>query len=291
MQDNYAGHPADGGLPPAKRYSQARKRAAYRAFFESMPMYTSKGPGERIYRSLPFGRNVELLMLDERQYRDNQPCDDKVSAPCTELQNPRAFLGATQMAFAKDRLRRSKAAWKVIGNEVMFISAKVGANTYYGWDNWQGYPGEREELAQFIKSHGIKDVIFLTGDIHTFIVGDVRTNGGTGDPVGLEFVGGSITSAGLGETDIDLGGGAKLKGNDANPNTPPAIINALRGFNPWVDQADFDHHGYGVVKATKSTFDVKLRRVVSIKRKTTDTIPNWHYSVARGQTSVLGKSS
>ncbi len=292
VQDNYAGHPSDGGLPPANQYSVKRRNAAYRAFFESMPLYDIKGgPGERIYRTLPFGRNVELLMLDERQYRDNQPCNDAVAPPCAELNNPRAFLGSRQMKFVKHRLKASKAAWKIIGNEVMFMSAKVGPDTYFGYDNWQGYPTEREELAQYIKAQGIEDVIFVTGDIHTFITGDVKTNGGTGDPVGLEFVGGSITSAGLGEMSIDLGGGNSLPGNDQNPNTSPAIINTLRAFNPWVDQADFDHHGYGVVKASKSSLDVRLRRLKTIKRHSKAKLPDFHYVVKRGQKSILGKSS
>jgi alkaline phosphatase D len=171
------------------------------------------------------------------------------------------------------------------------MSAKVGPNTYFGYDNWQGYPAEREELAQFIKSQKIDDVIFITGDIHTFITGDVKTNGGTGDPVGLEFVGGSVTSAGLGESSIDLGGGQSLPGNDQNPNTSPAIINTLRAFNPWVDQADFDHHGYGVVKASKSSLDVRLRRLQTIKRHSLARLPDFHYVVKRGQKSILGKAS
>src|SRR3954463_15700526 len=37
VQDNYAGHAPEGGLPPAKHYSNARKRAGYKAFFEAMP--------------------------------------------------------------------------------------------------------------------------------------------------------------------------------------------------------------------------------------------------------------
>jgi alkaline phosphatase D len=112
-----------------------------------------------------------------------------------------------------------------------------------------------------------------------------------GDPAGLEFVGGSITSAGLGESNIDLGGGATLPGNDQNPNTPPSIINLLRGFNPWVDQADFDHHGYGVVKASKSSLDVRLRRMKTIKQHSKEKLPDFHYVVKRGQKSILGKAS
>src|SRR4051812_39944439 len=211
-----------GGLPADKDYSTARKRAAYKAFFESMPFFPSGR--SRIYRALRFGRTVDLLLLDERQYRDDQPCGDAVTPPCTQLNNPRAFLGPAQLAWAKRRLSASTAAWKVIGNEVMMMDAIVTNNSYFGYDNWQGYPTEREQLLQHVK--GIQDVIFVTGDIHTFIAGDVRTNQSKGENVAIEFVGGSITSQGLGEINLDAGGGVVIKGNDQNPKTDPTLINA-----------------------------------------------------------------
>jgi alkaline phosphatase D len=81
-----------------------------------------------------------------------------------------------------------------------------------------------------------------------------------------------------------------LKGDDAKPNTAPAVIDALRAVNPWVDQADFDHHGYGVVKADAKAFDVTLQRVPSIKKKSSAKLPTtgFRYTVARGQTSIKG---
>jgi alkaline phosphatase D len=83
-----------------------------------------------------------------------------------------------------------------------------------------------------------------------------------------------------------------LKGNDANPNTSPAIIDALRAVNPWVDQADFDHHGYGKVVATKASFDCEMVRLQTIKKKTTAKLPSTglHYKVARGQQTIKGTS-
>jgi alkaline phosphatase D len=107
--------------------------------------------------------------------------------------------------------------------------------------------------------------------------------------VALEFVGGSVTSAGLGESDLDIGGGVVIPGNDQNPNTPPAVIDALKGFNPWVKAADFDHHGYGLVTATKTGFDCTLKRLQTIKKKSRATLPSdgFHWSVARGQTSIV----
>ncbi len=288
VQDNYAGHAPGGGLDASKHYSTARRKAAYKAFFEAMPFFPAGT--SRIYRALPFGKTVDLIMLDERQYRDDQPCNDAVAPPCPGYDAPRAYLGAPQMAWVKRRLESSPGAWKVIGNELMMMNAQVLGGSYLNFDSWQGYAVEREELLQHIKAKAIKDVIFITGDIHTFIAGDVRTQQSKGETVAIEFVGGSITSTGLGETDLPAGNGQVIKGNDANPHTDPAIINALRGINPWVDQADFDHHGYGLVTATQKSFGCTLVRMKTIKRRTREKLSSqgFHYSVARGQASIKG---
>jgi alkaline phosphatase D len=116
---------------------------------------------------------------------------------------------------------------------------------------------------------------------------------GDGDTVAVEFVGGSVTSAGLGEIDLPAGDGVVVKGNDKNPHTDPAIIEALKGINPWVDTADFDHHGYGKVLATKDAFDCEMVRMQTIKKKTTAKLPStgMHYRVARGQPSIKGTAT
>jgi alkaline phosphatase D len=292
VQDNYAGGEANGGLPPSHHYSKKRQAAAYRAFFETMPYSPPRGERNRIYRRLQFGRTVDLLIMDQRQYRKDQPCGDAVAPACADWNQPRTFLGTRQMNWLKTQLRSSKAAWKVMANEVMIMPEKVLGDAYFGFDSWQGYPVERESLLTFIRDQQIKDVVFVTGDIHTFIAGDVRTNMGDGDTVAIELVGGSITSTGLGEQDLPAGGGVVIKGNDQNPHTDPAIIETLRGINPWVDSADFDHHGYGRVEATKSSFDCEMVRMQTIKRKTTAKIPStgMHYRIARGQQSIKGTS-
>ena len=157
----------------------------------------------------------------------------------------------------------------MIGNEVMMMPAKVTGGAYAEYDSWHGYPAEREELLRHIQRERIDDVVFLTGDLHTFVAGDVRTeeDDGAGETVALEFVGGGVTSQNFGETDLPIGGGQVLPGNDANPNTPQSIIDALRGINPWVDQADFDHHGFGLVEVSRRGFDVTLKRVSTIKSR------------------------
>jgi alkaline phosphatase D len=288
VQDNYAGAAPGGGLPPEQGWSQPRREAGYKAWFEAMPTYA--GRRDRIYRTLRFGKTLDLFMLDQRSYRADQPCGDAIVPPCAELNQPRDLLGRTQMRWLKSELQASKAAWKVIGNEVMIMPAKVTGDAFVEYDSWQGYPGERDELLGHIDRKRIRDVVFLTGDIHTFIAGDVKTQGGLGKSVALEFVGGSITSTNFGEIDLPIGSGQVLKGNDAAPKTDPAIIDALRGINPWVDQAEFDHHGFGLVKATPRSFEVTLKRVSTIKTRSTQTLSDkgYRYRVERGQRSIKG---
>jgi alkaline phosphatase D len=288
VQDNYAGGEADGGLDPSLRFSQARLGAAYKAFFESMPFYG--GPTKRVYRHLRHGRHVDLILPDQRKYRADQPCGDAVAPPCADYDQPRAFLGRRQMNWLKRRLSASKATWKVIGSETMMMPAKVAAGAYYQFDSWQGYPREREELLAHIKDEGIENVVFITGDIHLFVAGDVRTNLGDGESVAVEFVGGSITSTNFGEMTVNAGGGVVIPGNDANPHTDPAVLNALRAFNPWIDQADLDHHGYALVKASGSGLDCTLKRLATIKQRSRETLAanGFTYHLARGQKSIKG---
>jgi alkaline phosphatase D len=252
-----------------------------------MPRFVSN---QRQYRTLRFGRTMDLIVMDQRRYRANQPCDDAVAPPCADWDQPRDFLGQTQMKYVQNQLKSSKAAWKVLGNEVTIMPTKVLGGSFFTFDSWQGYPREREQLTTFIRDSKVADVIFLTGDIHTFITGDVRTNMGEGDNVAIELVAGSVTSQGLGESDIQAGGGITLKGNDQNPHTDPAIIETLRGINPWVKAADFDHHGFGEVTATQSSFDCKLVRLETIKQRSKATLaPGSDYAlhIVRGQKSLF----
>ncbi len=289
VQDNYAGKESDGGLDAKKRYSAGRKKAARKAFFESMPAFAGTD-GQRIYRSLTFGNTVELIVMDQRGYRVDQPCGDAVAPACADWDQPRDLLGRKQMAWVKNRLSTSKAAWKIMANEVTILPTKVLGDSFFTFDSWQGYPREREELLTHIKDKKIDDVVFVTGDIHTFITGDVRRDMGKGESVALEFVGGSITSQSLGETDIDAGSGVTIKGNDADPNTPASIIDALRGVNPSVDQADFDHHGFGRIKADSNGLRCEMVRLETIKKKSLVTLPSatYTYDVRRGQKSIKG---
>ena len=287
VQDNYAGNAGPGGgLAPELRYTEARRAAGYQAYFESMPTFRVKRGSDRIYKALRFGRTVDLILLDQRQYRNDQPCGDpQLGPPCADLEAPRGFLGSAQRGFVKRRLKSSRAAWKVMANQVMVMPTIYPGGDYIGFDSWQGYPQERRDLLEHIRRRKIRDVVFVTGDIHTFVAGDVRVNNEDEKPVATEFVGGSISSPGLGE-----GGGGVLPGaNPLDPQTPESIIDLLRTTNPWAVDAEFDHHGYGLVTATQDNFKCVLRRVDTVKRRSRTALPDkrYTYKIGRGQPSLL----
>jgi alkaline phosphatase D len=287
VEDNYA-----GGDPASEDFDPNRRRAGYRAWFEFMPIRPLSTGGSRIYRRLRFGRNVDLLMLDQRQYRDNQPCNDLPGPPCPERDLPRDYLGRRQMRWLKDNLEGSSASWKIIGNQLPIFSQKAGQSYIPEYDAWgNGYPVERQELLSHIRDKRIRDVAFITGDVHYFAGADARVD--DDDPrsvVAHDFVGGSITSASPGESNFQLGGGAALAGNDQNPDTPDSIMELLEGFNPWIDAADLDHHGYAVVSATRRRLDVRMRRMATIKRRSKQRLKDMRWVVDRGERSILGQN-
>lgn len=265
--------------------ARARRAAAYRAWFESMPTYPTARGTSRIYRALPFGRVLDLFVLDERQYRAPQPCSPGGGPPCDGLGDPRALLGLTQHRWLRAKLERSTAAWKVLGNPVMAMESKVSDTAYDGFDSWQGYPVERATLLEFVRAKGIEDVVFATGDAHTFVAGDVRT--ASGKTVATEFVTGSVTSGNPGEGYIDLGPGARFAGDDANPGTPPAAAAAYRSHNPWVADIDFDHHGYAIVEASRRRLEVRFRRLATIKRRGTVRVGDLAWTLERGRAGIV----
>ena len=110
-------------------------------------------------------------------------------------------------------------------------------------------------------------MVFLAGDIHTTVAGDVQTQMGAGPPVAVEFAAGSITSPAPGEANYRMPGRTLIPGNDAKPSTPPDVQAHYRAINPWFDALDLDRHGYGIVTASQSALDVTLQRVWTIKER------------------------
>ncbi len=211
VEDNYAGNQQDSAEPDPNKENDGtprripfmkRRKNGYRSYFEATPRIRMKSDANQIYGSYRLGSLADLFLTDQRQYRDVQPCNDPILEPCPETKDPgRTMLGDEQKKWFKKAVPQSKAKWKIWGSELMLMSIDVPKGSPALVDAWDGYEAEREEILSSFKARGVENLAVITGDIHTFFAGDLSTTGDDqGDPIGVEFVGGSATSFGIPET-------------------------------------------------------------------------------------------
>ncbi len=278
VEDNWAGD--TGGDQTQNRrvpYTQ-RRFNGLRTFFESMPVRRSERGGFKRYGSVRLGANAELFLLDQRQYRDDQPCNDTFVVPCPEAETePRKFLGGAQKEWFKRGLEASRATWKLVANQAMIMALENGPSSPSNKDQWDGYGVERREILEHVSARGIRDVAFLTGDIHTFFAGEVGTDGRGPESVATEFVGGSISSLGIPES------------VESVTNVPADVVfqasQNFRTVNPHLKYDDQKRRGYGVAEATADELRVEFRPVDALRR-TTAYEPPARFRVARGNPRV-----
>jgi alkaline phosphatase D len=125
-----------------------------------------------------------------------------------------SVLGAQQKAWFLERLRGSRATWKVWGNTTATLDMRADpqnlpAGLAPPWP-WQGYAGfgggdwstayvERAEIYDFVRAHGITGFAIVAGDRHSFWAG-VAAKALPPQPfvpVGVAFVTGSISAPGF----------------------------------------------------------------------------------------------
>jgi alkaline phosphatase D len=153
----YAGEPRCGVL--AERARQA--------MFEYTPLRSAPADPKRLYRKVSRGPLLDVFLVDGRSYRnDNGENKEPVEA---------AFLGREQIAWLEGALASSKAVWKVIAsNQPLSLVVARGKKRHLQHDAWAnkdaGPPRGRElelyGLLRFIKRQRVRNVIFVTADVH-----------------------------------------------------------------------------------------------------------------------------
>jgi alkaline phosphatase D len=208
VQNDYAGDRSERFDPPAA--FRRRRAAAYRAYWEHLPLRRRsrpRGPAARLYRRLRFGDLVELAMLDTRQYRDDQPCDDngvgraQVVAGCRErLDRRRTLLGTEQRRWLLAGLDRSRARWNVVAQQLLMaeLDLQPGPGLAYNSDGWDGYAADRDRILRFLQARRPSNPVVLGGDLHSFWVNDLKLGNHRPGAATLasEFVGTSVSSSG-----------------------------------------------------------------------------------------------
>jgi alkaline phosphatase D len=228
-----------GQIIGAKNYDKVTSASllsawARRAMFDYNAMRTNADDPERIYRSFAYGPSLEVFMLDERSYRGpNSPNRQSV------LNDDAAFLGAPQLRWLKAALLKSRATWKVVASDMPIsivvpdLNPDVPQGTFEAWANAEnGAPSGRElELASlfsFIKSNRIRNVVWITADVHYASVtryDPSRAQFTDFDPF-WEIVSGPINAGTFGPGEIDQTFGPDIKWvsipADMKQNRPPS---------------------------------------------------------------------
>jgi alkaline phosphatase D len=207
LDNNYADSVSEqDGVDPVEFLY--RRINAYQAYYEAMPLRKTsmpRGADMQLYRRADFGRLANLLVLDTRQYRTDQPNGDQ-RTPLNEaaLAAQNTILGRQQKQWVYQNLVESHATWNVLAQQVMMgmvTMSQKGDPDSYVMDQWPGYARERMELIRFMQERRIANPIVLTGDIHSNWVNDLRVDDRQPETpvVATEFVGTSISSGGNGE--------------------------------------------------------------------------------------------
>jgi alkaline phosphatase D len=264
VENNWAGDNPGAQVPGF----DARKAAGFQAYYEHMPLRRSavaRGTHIKINRRVSWGSLATFHLLDTRQFRDDQPCDDGMRSGCDErLGQERVMLGGDQLKWLAAGLRSSPGAWNLVAQQII-----VGQRDYHlgpgrelNVDAWDGYAADRDRLLGALAASGSGDPVVLTGDAHVASASDLVADFDDPDAerVGVELVSTSISSDGDGYHD---------PARDASlieENAQLKFINERRGYIMFTATPE-------ELKADFRTLDYISRKGAPAKTAASFTIP------------------
>ena len=249
VANDYSGLAPEWGSPSPE--FAARRAAAYQAYYEHMPIRLDTArkpaPGLRIYRQFRFGRLAEFTMLDDRQYRTDNPCGDGESVRCQEaLTGSYTMLGRDQERWLSRNFHEASARWNFIGQQLLIAELEHTLPEYpderYWNDAWDGYPLARQRMLQDVVQSELSNPVFLTGDWHSTFANDLKLDfkDPTSPTVAAEFVTPAITT-----------------GGDDTPYGP--YYRPMIPHNPHIKYYEGDKRGYFMATVTPTHTQLDLR--------------------------------
>ena len=243
-----------------------RKQAALQVWYEHMPVRRAlmpRGPQVTLNRELRYGNLMSMQLLDTRQFRTDQPCEDNFKpASCPGVADPKAeVLGRAQEAWLARNLAAGGTVWNTLAQQVTMMALDrrrrpEEPEKLLNIDSWAGYEMPRQRMLSRLAN--TKNAIVLTGDEHQNFCGDLVHRDRI---VGAEFVATSISSGGT--------------GSDQRPGTDQWMK-----FNPELKFVN-DQRGYLVCEASKDAWQTHYMVVDQV-----DTPAN---KLARRMTAVVAR--
>jgi alkaline phosphatase D len=218
VRNDFAG-PFDSQMPAGRQ-----------ALREYWPIRMEPDDPHRLYRMVRAGADLELFILDTRQYRSLNTDQDGPA---------KTMLGERQLQWLLSGLTESTVTWKVIVTTVPLSIPKGGSADGSGNDGWAGGAGipgferERQVIVDHILGRKVKNVVFLAGDVH-YVQANAYDPNGDGIPDFHEFISGPLSAA------------------------PGRLTQANVALRPTTLINDGGYMNFGLVRATKSSFDVTV---------------------------------
>ena len=213
----------------------------------------------RIFRKYQYGQHLDLFLLDERSFRGPNPANS----------NPDGIemLGQEQFAWLKRHLKASTATWKVISTHDPLSIVTGDEDDRDAWG--QGAPevlGREVQLSQllkFIKDEGIKNVVYITSDVHyaaAISYDPQRAVFQDFNPF-MEFVIGPVNAGVFGENALDASFGPQYdflrapSTEDLPQNAPPPNLHSFGAI-------EIDKTGQLTVRLIDITGEVLFKQVL-----------------------------
>lgn len=264
---------------------RARRLAAYKAFFEHVPMRLrgrfDAAERMRVYGECGYGDLVDFTLLDTRQYRSRAACPPPGNleawlAPldkdkCPDLFDPnRTILGAEQERFVRDQFMRAPFKWSVLVQPTLFAplnQTNSAGQAVTFTDGWGGYAPARQRLINLMaQRRQTSNCVVIGGDMHAFWATEIKEDLANPDSatVAVEFIPSSVT--------------AHSYAYDR--------FNAMLPQNPHIKFFDDRSRGYGLADVTPKTMDVRLMSTSSVWRREATYAPIRRYVVEAGRPAL-----
>lgn len=171
----------DFGWNDAGRHYPFKKESKelFLNFWEE-PANSPRRSHEGIYTSYIFegnGRRVQLILLDNRTFRDDLRTyrgefhyDNQFFYPLDyhpHQTSDSTLLGAAQWQWLEAELRKP-ADVRIIGSGSQF------GISFNGYEAWANFPHEQQRLLDLIKKTRANGVLFITGDVHYAEISELR---------------------------------------------------------------------------------------------------------------------
>jgi len=262
-----------------------------------------------VYRNFNFGTLMQLVVTDERLYRDGPPCGDvdigeryQTTGCAAQFDTDRTMLGTHQRAWFLNQVTKSTRTWKIWANEVMLAQYLFGPPAapqveYFDLDQWDGYPVERAAILTEIQTAGVENFVAISGDAHLFMASYLKTdyNDTSAAPVGVELMVGAISSGNYLDAGVDTPAASsvpaaarKLATAAAAASLPQDSLEPLvLYYNPHMVFWNGSTWGYGILTITPDQLVSVFKTPSTVKSETSTLQTLATFTVPAGSVQLI----